>query len=193
MTNTTTTETQPSTEEAANAGPAEETKPTDESPASEESTEETSTEEDPDEGKDSAWLSKELERTRRESAKYRTQLREAQEALTSAKSAEEFEAATKELADKLAETERVLEEERMARVRTDIAREFQLPDGLVSRLAGATEDELRADAKTLAALVKTSAQEEEIDPATLAGGLDGQSPESFDAQAIARAERKRRY
>ena len=43
-----------------------------------------------------------------------------------------------------------------SQLRTKVANEFKLPTEMASRLQGATEEELRADAKTLAELVSTN-------------------------------------
>ena len=43
-----------------------------------------------------------------------------------------------------------------SQLRTKVANEFKLPTEMASRLQGATEEELRTDAKTLAELVSTS-------------------------------------
>jgi len=129
--------------------------------------------------KDAAVLTKELERTRRESANYRTQLREAQDALAKAKSPEDFTAAVNELNEKLAAADAALLRER-------VARKHSLPDALAARLVGKTEAELIADAKALAALVAAPT------PERLSGGLDPQDDEVFDAVKVARKARTRR-
>jgi hypothetical protein len=54
------------------------------------------------------------------------------------------------------EAERLLAEERTATLRVRVAAEMKLPDGLASRLTGSTEDELRADAKSLLASIPAS-------------------------------------
>jgi hypothetical protein len=127
--------------------------------------------------KDAAYLTKELERTRRESANYRTQAREAREALARAKSPEEFEDVVKDFTEKLAATETALTKER-------VARKHSLPDALASRLVGSTEAELIADAKELAKLVNAGA-----DPDSLSGGLDPSEDDGFDPVAEAKKAR----
>ncbi|WP_263729968.1 hypothetical protein [Cellulomonas sp. SG140] len=157
--------------------------------ATETSAEETGTEQEPAEGeesgKDAAWLTTELNRVRRESANYRTQLRAAQDALSKAKSPEEYEAAVKELSDKLAASETAL-------VRERVATAHKLPAELAARLVGTTEEELVADAKALAKLIAAPAVE--TDPAKLRGGLDpSDDDDAFDPVATARKARTSRY
>lgn len=135
------------------------------------------------ESTDPAFLKKELERTRRESANYRTQLREAQDKLTGAKTPEEVAAATKELVDKLAASDTALTRER-------VARKTNLPDELAARLVGTTEAELMADAKALAKLVQSKP---EVDPDDLDGGLTPSREGKFDPVAEARKARRSRY
>lgn len=129
------------------------------------------------------WARKKLTKANSEAARYRTELREAQEKLQSAKTVEEFEAATKELADKNAELEQALLRER-------VARKHNLPDALADRLRGSTEEELVADAKALAKLV---AAPDDADPSSLGGGLDPSDDADFDPVKAAREARSRRY
>jgi len=137
--------------------------------------------EDDENLKDAAWLTKELDRTRRESANYRTQLREAQEALAQAKTPEDIEAAVKELTEKLAASE-------MALVRERVSNAHKLPAELAELLKGETEDELVAHAKTLAKF----APADEAAPNRLSGGLDPDDDENFDPVAEAKKARASR-
>ena len=139
---------------------------------------------EPNEGeKDAAWLTKELERTRRESANYRTQLREAQEALGKTKTPEEFEAALKEFGDKTAAIEASLTRERVARTQ-------QVPAELFEFLVGNTEEELTASAKKLVTLFGSAA---EVDPNRLGGGLTPADDDKFDPVAVAKKARGARF
>lgn len=88
----------------------------------------------------------ELRRLRAENANWRTKLRETQDALGKAKTPEEFEAATSELNSKIAELERRI-------VVDSVAKQFGLPDELAAVLQGDDEAALKAHAKTLAKFV----------------------------------------
>lgn len=145
-----------------------------------------STEEETQESKDAAlpeWAQKELARVRSEAADRRVQLREAQEALSKAKTPEEFEAATKDLSEKVANLERQI-------LVNNVASQFDLPPTLAARLSGDTEEELKADAKMLAQFIVTDSE-----PESLGGGLNpgGSSDESFDPVAASRKARSSRY
>lgn len=129
------------------------------------------------------WARNELTRVRNEAAERRVQLREAQEALSKAKTPEEFEAATTALTEKVTALERQI-------LVNDVASQFDLPPALAARLSGDTEEELKADAKLLAQFITT-----ESDPESLGGGLNpgGSSDESFDPVAASRKARQSRY
>lgn len=109
------------------------------------------------------WAQKELTRARGEAAKYRTQRNELQDKLKDAKTPEDIEAATREYVEKVEGLELQLTRER-------IARQFSLPDELAERLRGATEEELKADAKALQKFARPSRGSD--DPR---GGLDPSS------------------
>lgn len=144
--------------------------------ASEESQEESLPDDTPE------WVQKELRKTREEAAKYRTRLREAEEKLAGAKTAEEFEAALTEMRTKNAELENSL-------LRADVARRFGLPDDLAARLQGADKAALEADAKSLQRYVTTNHEPD------LSGGLDPSDggEADFDPVVLARQARARRY
>ncbi|AGM12032.1 scaffolding protein [Streptomyces phage Godpower] len=151
----------------------EETESTEEKPEGE--TPKTDSEDDlPD------WAKKELTKTRGEAANYRVKLREAEGALKNAKTVEEYEAATAQLSDKIAELETQL-------VREKVARKYELPDELAARLQGADEAALEADAKALQKFVTPAV------PESLGGGLtpdDGE--DDFDpVKAVANYRRSR--
>lgn len=112
------------------------------------------------------WARKALTKANGEAANYRTRLREAEQRLSSAKTPEEFEAATQELAQKNAELERNL-------LTTKVATKYDLPDDLAERLRGNTPEELEADAKRLASLLGPK------EPERLSGGL---SPDDGPAE-----------
>lgn len=98
-----------------------------------------------------------------EAANYRVRAREAEEKLKSAKTPEEFAAATAEFAKQNA----ALAKEILHR---DIATEHKLPADLASALRGETKEELEAHAKILAKYVPAEI-EVITPPATLSGGL----------------------
>lgn len=128
------------------------------------------------------WARNELSRVRQEAADRRVQLREAQEALTKAKTPEEFAAATKELTEKVAVLERTI-------LVNSVASQFDLPEALAARLKGDTKEELEADAKMLAQFAVP-----EVEPQTLRGGLNPSDDDSsFDPVAASRKARSRRY
>jgi len=155
-------------------------------PAQEPEQQETSTEGTPSNEKPSEdesalpeWARERISKANREAASYRTQLREAQDALSKAKTPEDFQT----IQDQLAETQHKL-------IVTSIAHEFGIPDALASRLQGTTEEEIRADAEALKSLVAPKPAGRT--PGTPSGGLDpeeNQEP-AFDAAAWAVAQRK---
>ncbi|MFE3589411.1 hypothetical protein ACFXOY_18040 [Streptomyces niveus] len=115
-----------------------------------------------------------------EAANYRTKLRETEAKLSSAKTVEEFEAATADLRGQIESLERQI-------LVGNVAAKYELPPALAKRLTGTTEAELEADAKELQKLVVPTA------PETLSGGLTPDSGEDFDPVKAAREARKRRY
>lgn len=129
------------------------------------------------------WARNELTRVRGEAAERRVQLREAQEALSKAKTPEDIEAATKDLTEKVEKLERTI-------LVNDVASQFDLPPELAARLSGDTEEELKADAKLLAKFITTDSE-----PENLGGGLNpgGSSDQSFDPVAASRKARSSRY
>ncbi|QAY17691.1 scaffolding protein [Streptomyces phage Asten] len=170
--------TTPVTEEKPAEGETPETKPTEETP--EETPAEGETEVKDPEAELPDWAKKELTKTRGEAANYRVKLREAEGALKNAKTVEEYEAATAQLSDKIAELETQL-------IREKVARKFELPDELAARLQGADEAALEADAKALQKFVTPAV------PESLGGGLtpdDGE--DDFDpVKAVANYRRSR--
>lgn len=124
-------------------------------------------------------LRKSLTEANAEAANYRTKLRETEAKLSSAKTLDEFEAATSELRGQVEALERSI-------LLRDVAAKYELPAALAKRLAGTTPAELEADAKELQKLVV-------IAPQSLAGGLTPEDDtDDFDpAKAVAAARRNR--
>ncbi|WP_420312553.1 hypothetical protein ACOB87_37975 [Streptomyces sp. YS-B37] len=125
-------------------------------------------------------LRKKLTDANAEAANYRTKLRETEAKLSSAKTVEEFEAATAELKGQVEALERQI-------LLNNVAAKYELPVALAKRLTGTTEAELEADAKELQKLVAPAA------PESLGGGLDPDDGEDFDPVKAARAARRRSY
>lgn len=133
------------------------------------------------------WAQDLISGVRGEAANYRTQLREAQEKLQKAKTPEDFQKATEELAKKNADLEREL-------LVTKVAAKHNLPDDLKDRLRGESEADLEKDAASLARFAPKT-EEPKVDPDTLSGGLDpgDSSDDSFDPVALAKQARASRY
>lgn len=115
-----------------------------------------------------------------EAANYRVKLRETEAKFANAKTPEEFEAAVTELKAQNAALERSI-------LLNTVAAKHELPPALAKRLAGATPEELEADAKELAKLIVAA-------PESLGGGLtpdDG--TDDFDPVKASRAARRRSY
>ncbi|MEU8835190.1 hypothetical protein [Streptomyces sp900116325] len=125
-------------------------------------------------------LRKKLTDANAEAANYRTKLRETEAKLSSAKTVEEFEAATAELKGQVEALERQI-------LLNNVAAKYELPTALAKRLTGTTEAELEADAKELQKLVAPAV------PESLGGGLDPDDGGDFDPVKAARAARKRSY
>jgi exonuclease VII small subunit len=125
-------------------------------------------------------LRKKLTDANAEAANYRTKLRETEAKLSSAKTVEEFEAATAELKGQVEALERQI-------LLNNVAAKYELPTALAKRLSGTTEAELEADAKELQKLVAPAV------PDSLGGGLDPDDGDDFDPVKAARAARKRSY
>jgi len=186
---TDTVETTESTEEAVvestEAQAAEEqAEPT----ADEETTEDTeSSDEQGAEERSSEEYQREIKDLRAEAAKYRTQLREAQDALSKAKTPEDVEAAVAELSKQNAALEHEL-------TKSKIARELNIPDALVGRLQGSTEEELREDASALLAVLG-SVKPKAPKSTNPSGGLDPEEDgdDSFDYKAWARQRRQNSF
>ncbi|KUN08596.1 hypothetical protein AQI95_09590 [Streptomyces yokosukanensis] len=125
------------------------------------------------------WARKELTKVRGEAASYRTRLRDAESKLSEAKSPEEFEAALAEVKAKDAELERSV-------LVGSVARRFELPDDLASRLRGETPEELESDAKALQMLLAPKA------PPSLGGGLNPSDEDDgeMDPRKLARRTRR---
>lgn len=132
------------------------------------------------------WAQDIISSVRAEAANWRTQLREAQDALGKAKTPEDVAKATEEIERKNKELERELLVER-------IANKHGLPDDLKSRLKGDDEKALEDDAKALAKFAPKK-EEERVDPDNLSGGLDpNDSSDAFDPVAEAKKARATRY
>jgi hypothetical protein len=169
----------PSTEETT-AEETVETPPEGETPKGDETP---STEEKPaEESVPSDVLRKKLTDANAEAANYRTKLRETEAKLSSAKTVEEFEAATAELKGQIETLERSI-------LLNNVAAKYELPPVLAKRLSGATEAELEADAKELQKLVAPE------QPQSLSGGLTPEADgDDFDpVKAAQEARRSRRY
>lgn len=168
----------PSTEET----PTEETVETPPEGDQPEGDETESTEEKPSEESVPAdVLRKKLTDANAEAANYRTKLRETEAKLSSAKTVEEFEAATAELRGQVDALERSL-------LLNTVAAKYELPAALAKRLTGATPEELEADAKELQKLVAPS------QPESLSGGLDPEEDaDDFDPVKAAQEARRARY
>lgn len=100
-------------------------------------------------------LRKKLKDANAEAAKYRTQLRDAQEALSKAKTPEEFATAVGTLTKSNEALEREL-----------VAVKYKLPDIIAKRIVGTTREEMEADAKELAKSVRAPSNRD------LNGGLN---------------------
>lgn len=184
--NTDVVETTDGSEEQAQVAPDEQPGQEPEDSTQEEVTEDESTDEDESTEDVSAlpdWAQTEITRLRRENARRRTALREAEERLKNAKTEEDMAAAIAEWEAKASKLESEL-------VRERVLRQVPLPDTLAARLQGETEEELLADAKSLAGLVRP--RPPAPDPA---GGLDPTTPpddeiDPVEAARKARAARK---
>ncbi len=131
------------------------------------------------------WAQDLISNVRGEAANYRTQLREAQDALGKAKTPEDFQKATEEMDNKVKTLERDLLIEK-------IAAKHSLPEDLKARMKGDTESDLEKDAASLAKFVPKV--EKVVDPEDLGGGLDpNSSGDGFDPVAAAKAARATRY
>jgi hypothetical protein len=162
------------TEETVETPPEGETPKGDETPSTEEAPAEESV--------PSEVLRKKLTDANAEAANYRTKLRETEAKLSSAKTVEEFEAATAELKGQIETLERTI-------LLNNVAAKYELPEVLAKRLNGATPEELEADAKELQKLIAPAA------PESLGGGLNPEDDtDDFDpVKAAQAARRSRRY
>lgn len=144
-----------------------------EAPSEEEGTE--------DEGDlDPKVLRKLLSDTRAEAANYRTRLREAEKALSEAKTPEEVEQAIADVRARNAELERAV-------LVANVAREFDLPSELAELLKGDDAEALKKHAKALQKFVPSN------DPESLNGGLNPGDSEEFDPVAEYRKAKTSRY
>ncbi|WP_203791307.1 hypothetical protein [Paractinoplanes rishiriensis] len=107
------------------------------------------------------WAREQITRANAQAANYRTRLRDAEQRLDGAKTADDFKQAVAEVKADNNRLEHELLRER-------VARRFELPDDLAARLQGKTAEELEADAKAL----QKYATPAPAAPGTLAGGLD---------------------
>jgi hypothetical protein len=131
------------------------------------------------------WAKAKISKLNSENASWRTQLRETQEKLQAAKSPEDFEAATKEMAGKVAALEQEL-------TRTQVISEHRLDAEYAALLPQeGTKEELEAKAKLIAKLAGSARR----GPDDLAGGLDPSEGDdaAFDPVAASRNARARRY
>ncbi|MEU5427622.1 hypothetical protein AB0H73_18735 [Streptomyces olivoreticuli] len=126
------------------------------------------------------WARKELAKVRGEAASYRTRLRDAETKLSEAKSPEEFEVALAEVRAENAQLEHTV-------LVGSVARRFDLPDELASRLRGTTAEELEADAKALQVLLAPKI------PESLGGGLTPSDDDDGEMDPRALARRSRRF
>lgn len=91
---------------------------------------------------------KELEKVRREAAKYRTEKKTAEdESLTE----------VQKLTKSVEQIQQQLKTTQRENMQLKIAKKYNLPDALASRLAGETEDEMDADGQALAAVILKAA------------------------------------
>src|SRR5690606_28658996 len=102
-----------------------------------------------------------LNKVNEEAKGLRVKLRQAEDKLKEAKTSEEVEAIVNQMTKDREESEQAL-------LRENVALKFKLPETAAKRLAGATREELEADAKELAELFAAAAEE---DP-DLEGGLN---------------------
>lgn len=128
------------------------------------------------------WAQKELTSVRAEAANYRTKLREAEQALSGAKTPEEVAAAIAELTEQNAKLERSL-------LVRDVAAEFKLPAELAEVLKGDDIDALKEHAKKLA---KFAPADEVHVPESLGGGLTPNDDDDTEMDPRKLARRTRR-
>lgn len=128
------------------------------------------------------WARNELKKARGDAARYRTGLRDAEAKLAAAKTPEEFETATRELAEQNAKLSREIA------VR-DVAAKHGLPPALAARLQGSTPEEMEADAVELAKLVAPAP----TSSGTPSGGLDpsADDDDEMDPRKLAARHRRR--
>lgn len=147
-------------------------------------------EENAEEGGDELpdWAREKLTKANAEAANYRTKLREAEKALSEAKTPEQVEEILAGWKAEREEQERKDAEEARALLIENIALKFKLPEKLAKRLVGSTREELEADAKELA-----SDYAEDEDDIFLEGGLSPRNRDSDpdDPRALSRKYRKR--
>jgi hypothetical protein len=161
------------TEETVETPPEGETPKGDETPSTEEKPTEESVPSDV--------LRKKLTDANAEAANYRTKLRETEAKLSSAKTVEEFEAATAELKGQIDALERKI-------LLSNVAQKYELPEALAKRLTGTTPEELEADAKELQKLVAPA------EPESLGGGLNPEDDtDDFDPVKAVENFRRNRY
>ncbi len=128
------------------------------------------------------WAKKERTDLRAEAANYRVKLREAQDALKTAKSPEEVAAATSEFQTKIAALEKSV-------MVNDVARKHGLTPDLADRLRGTTEAELSADAELLKKFVVSTTPV----PVTLDGGLTPGNADDGEMDPRVLAKKIRRF
>lgn len=148
-----------------------------------ETTETTEAADDTDGDEDSlpAWARKRLTKANSEAAKYRTELRAAQDKLQNAKTLDEFNTAVGELTAKVEQLE-------LADLKRDVLKKAELPEALAAKLNGKTREELEADAafyKELGITTKASRKP----PTNPGGGLTPEEPANTKVDPGAFAEK----
>lgn len=109
-----------------------------------------------DEQQDDPWADperarREITKLRREAAKYRTQLREAEPKLTEYQKWLDSQKSEQErLAERLAQVERERDEARLGHARVMAAAAHNIPPELIGRIAGSTPEEIEEAAEELA-------------------------------------------
>ena len=150
-----------------------------------ESSEDTDSDEESDDADDANddlpdWARDKLTKANNEAAKYRKQLRDAQDKLKDAKTPADVAEITKELNESISKLERDL-----------VVATYRLPDDLASLVTGTTREEMEASAKVLK---KYAPDDEDENPREVSGGLaPGEQGKSRQSPGeLARKHRRRR-
>jgi hypothetical protein len=131
-------------------------------------------------------LRKQVSDANREAAKYRTQLREAQDALSKAKTVEEFEAAVSEFNGKITALE-------VENLKFQVATSTELPAKAIKFLTGSTKEELEASAAELKELFGQPAPKGSIKPPPNGGLNPSDEPKRFSPADIRKEMYPNRY